>query len=634
MTPTMPHLDVHNQGYLEDPNAMLTRPDGSRLEVAMGSSGPEFFGYDTVRSLFRDKRVRPKTAQTYLDMGVSRESCIIEFLERGNFNMMPAPDHDRLRAITMKGFRPSRIKRAESMIRGIADELIDDFVERGRADLVGDFSHHLSIRSISAFIGVPREDVGRFEKATVELLLLGTVPFLPGVPRLEEALTEIYDYIRSLIARRRTERTEDFVSDLVGIQEDGEDLTEPELIWSIVFLLLAGHDTTRSQIASAARGLIEAGEWDRVAAEPELLPDVVRESMRLYPASYRFPRVVLEPLVVHGVPFEPGDLLSVNLAGAARDPRAFTEPDRFMLPRPGTQYDIGFGHGRHYCVDWALATAEITQGIGALTSRLTDLSLEAPVRYVTGGVIAGPDVLESASGPAPGAEGAQGQTGSVRWTRCSPRRRISSRPRSSSVNTQKSPRARPARIRSAATRGSIPFAAIDRRIASRWPLASERSATASAKIPVRTQPGITTETWTGTRASATSWCRVSDSATTACLLATYALWKGSVVTPPTDATFATMLGVPRSIIRGTNARTPWKTPSRLTAISRRHSSGSISQIRPPHSTPALLTNRRTLPWRAKTLSARALIAAASVTSTPVGDGPPAGGHSSPFTRHR
>lgn len=389
-----PIVNVHNQAFLEDPNAFLVA-DGVRAGHAIGTSGPEFFGYETARAIFRDKRLRPKNAEVYLDMGLPRSSVVHEFLVEGNFNMMPADVHDRMRRIMMKGFRPQRIREAAPVIRAIADELIDQLVEAQRrgesTDLVRDFSHHLSIRSISAFIGVPPQDVARFENATVELLLLGTVPFMPGVPRLEEALTEIYDYIQSLVRTRRAHRAQDFISDLVELQEGGDSLTEAQLIWGIVFLLLAGHDTTRSQIASAARCLIDSGTWEEVAADATLLPALVQESMRIYPAAYRFPRLVLEPLEIEGVAFEAGDLLAVNLTGAGRDPAAFPDPDEADLHRTGAAYDIGFGHGSHYCLGWALATAEIEQGIAALTERLTEVALTGQVEYVVGGVIAGPD---------------------------------------------------------------------------------------------------------------------------------------------------------------------------------------------------------------------------------------------------
>jgi cytochrome P450 len=386
----LPTLDIHSRDFLEFPNRVLGR-DGRRLAVARGTSGPEFFTYEAVSALFRDPRVRPKTAEVYLDMGLSRDSPIYAFLQHGNFNMMPVPDHDRLRPIVMKGFRPARIKEAGAMIGRLAETLAAPLRERPRSDIVADFSHHLSIRSIAGFIGVPPEDVHEFESATVELILLGTVPFMPGVPRLEAALNRIFAYIEGLVAKRRTAPREDVVSDLVAAQADDQ-LSEAELIWCIVFLLLAGHDTTRYQIASTVRGILEAGLWEEIAADPALIPAAVKEAHRMYPASYRFPRVVLEPFEAGGQAFAPGDLLSLNLAAAGRDPERFAEPDRFDPWRGGPGFEIGFGFGGHHCIGWALATAELTQAIQTLTRQLTDVAIEE-IEYKVGGVIAGPERL-------------------------------------------------------------------------------------------------------------------------------------------------------------------------------------------------------------------------------------------------
>jgi cytochrome P450 len=263
---------------------------------------------------------------------------------------------------------------------------------RDRSDVVADFTHHLSIRSIAGFIGVPPEDVHEFEAATVELILLGAVPFMPVVPRLETALNRIFAYIRQLVSRRRAQPCEDMISDLVAVQS-GEQMSEAELIWCIVFLLLAGHDTTRFQIAATVRAILDAGLWEDIAADPDLVAPAVREAHRLYPAAYRFPRVVLEPFEVEGIRFQAGQLLSLNLAAAGRDPARFAEPDRFDPRRSGPAFEIGFGYGGHHCIGWALATAEITQSVRTLTSRLTNVAIAEPVEYKVGGVIAGPERL-------------------------------------------------------------------------------------------------------------------------------------------------------------------------------------------------------------------------------------------------
>lgn len=388
-----PEINVHTQEFLEDPNTALGCPF-SRASSLIGTSGPEFFSYETVRDLFREPRVRPKNVQVYLDMGLTPESPIYEFLTTGNFNMMTDEAHRRIRPIILKGFRPARIRNIEPTIRDIARELVDEMIERGtEANFVHQFSHWLSIRTISAFIGVPREDVSVFENATVELILLGVVPFEPVIPRLEGALTQIYNYVQSLIERRKAEPGDDFISDLIEIQRGGEDLSEDELIWCIVFILLAGHDTTRAQIASTARALIASGNWERAATDPEVITGVVQEALRLYPAAYRFPRLVREDFDVEDRSFTAGDLLSLNIAAAGRDPEVFEHPDVVDLERTGEKFDIGFGHGQHHCIGWALATAEITQSMLELTSRLTDVELVGDIEYRTGGVIAGPEFM-------------------------------------------------------------------------------------------------------------------------------------------------------------------------------------------------------------------------------------------------
>lgn len=388
-----PAVDVQSQDYLENPNAALGCPH-ARLAHQEGISGTEFFRYETVRSLFRDDRVRPKTADVYRQMGVQEGSPILEFLENGNFNMMSQEGHDRIRPLVLKGFRPARIKDAEPVIHSIATELVDGILERGTtANLVHDYSHHVSVRTISSFVGVPPEDVHRFEDATVELILLGAIPFEPGIPRLEEALRQIFDYVNSLVDQRREAPSDDFISDLIAIQAEGGKLNQTELVWSIVFLLLAGHDTTRAQIASTARMLLDAGLWEAASTDPTVVPRAVKEALRLYPAAHRFPRIVIDDLDIEGMHFEPGGRIAMNLTGAARDPEVFENPDQVDLDRPAPGWDLGFGFGGHHCIGWALATAEITIGVQTLVDRLTDVELAEKVIYKVGGTIGGPEYV-------------------------------------------------------------------------------------------------------------------------------------------------------------------------------------------------------------------------------------------------
>jgi len=393
----LPYVDTHTHRFLDHPNAVLG--DGpERLRLAAGRSGVEVFAYDTVRAVFRDDRISPRTPQVFLDKGVTG-GPILDYIVEGNLNLTWKDTHDRLRPIMMRGFRPKRIAEIRPVIRELADSLIDRLLAnpgpdgRSRVNIVTEFAHHLSIGTIAQFIGIPLEDVPEFDSATVELRLLGQEPFWPGVPRLEAALNTVRAYSERIVELRRAQRRPDFISDLVDARQAGEDLSEAELVWNIAGILLAGHDTTRYQVSSLVRGIAESGQWEALAAAPDHVPSAVVESMRMYPATPRQVRVVQEPAVIEGRALEPGELLTLNITGAGRDPVAFPEPDRFLLDRPGTKFDIGFGYGAHYCLGFAVAKAELEEGLTLLLKRIRDVELDGEIEVKPGGVIAGPEVV-------------------------------------------------------------------------------------------------------------------------------------------------------------------------------------------------------------------------------------------------
>ncbi len=387
----LPDVDSHTQEFLDHPNRILG--EGSdRLRFAQGRSGVEFFAYDTVRSLFRNDSITPRTPQVFLDKGVEG-GPIIQYLEDGNLNLTWADTHDRLRPILTKGFKPKRITQARAYMRELANQLIDEMITAGRCNIVADFSHHLSIGVISQFIGIPPEDVSEFDKATVDLRLLGQEPFWPGVPRLEAALQTVHDYSEKIVAKRRQKRESDLISDLIEAQESHERLSESELVWNIAGILLAGHDTTRYQLASCVRAVTEAGAWDTLADHPELIPTAVNEAMRLHPATPRQVKVVTEDQTIESLHFQHNEIVTLNLAAAGRDPHTFPTPDQLDLNRPEPHFDIGFGYGPHYCLGFAVAKAEMEESMKLLTQRLRDVTIDGPIEVSPSGVIAGPEVI-------------------------------------------------------------------------------------------------------------------------------------------------------------------------------------------------------------------------------------------------
>ncbi|MBV1917179.1 MAG: cytochrome P450 [Sphingomonadaceae bacterium] len=384
--PAMPAIVTNSSKFYRDPDSAL--PDGSRPALAKSEYGTEFLSYPLVRQTFRDKRLEARNYEYFEALGASE--IILEFIREGNLNFMAPDKHDRIRAIVVKAFTSSRVDDFRPRMRGIADDLIDGFAKDGEADLVADFAHTYPISVIAQFVGIPASAVPSISDATVQLRMLGQKPFEPGMPILEKALSYLYEFIEQLVAERRaTAPQEDFLGALIALQDAGEKLSHKELVWAVVFLMLGGHDTTRYTLAGCLVSILEADLWEGLFENPQTIPDVIEESMRLRPGTPRLMRIVVEPVELGEHKLETGDIVSLNLLAAGRDPATFSEPDAFRCPRSDPGYDIGFGFGRHVCIGQPLAKAEMAEAIGVLTRRLTDVKLNGDYGLKPTGVIAG-----------------------------------------------------------------------------------------------------------------------------------------------------------------------------------------------------------------------------------------------------
>src|SRR5262249_13008475 len=135
-------------------------------------------------------------------------------------------------------------------------------------------------------LGVPPDDIPAFHRAAIDLHLMGAVPLAPHFPRLEEALLELWAFVHGIVEQRKAQPRDDFISALITAQRDEARLTDEEVVWNLVNLLFAGQDTTRFQLASAVRVFASVpGLWDRLSADPALLPAALEEALRLRPVS-------------------------------------------------------------------------------------------------------------------------------------------------------------------------------------------------------------------------------------------------------------------------------------------------------------------------------------------------------------
>jgi cytochrome P450 len=374
----LPWVNVTSPEYLADPYTVLERVRSQRGRLARSDRGVEIFSYDLLHQIFNDQRFRPLSAEDY---GQGIGGVAFEFLEEGmTLNMEPAK-HLRVRRAKAKAFTPKRLDAVRPQATEFAEVLVESFADAGHCDVLHDFGHHFSIQVMAALIGIPQEDIPMFSTATLDVALILAVPLELYKDRLEAALIVLRDYTETMLEQRRAtpaaERPEDFVTSLVEVQDAGE-LTEKEVMWGIVDLLFAGHDTTRYQLANTLSALVTNGLWEPAYANPEQIPAIVEESLRLHTIIGYNARRTAEDVVLDGVLIPEGTLICLNSMASTHDPERFEDPYQFD-PGRETSGRVPFGGGLHKCLGHALARLELEVAIEVFTRRLTNARIDETV---------------------------------------------------------------------------------------------------------------------------------------------------------------------------------------------------------------------------------------------------------------
>ncbi|TDB70155.1 cytochrome P450 [Micromonospora sp. KC723] len=296
---------------------------------------------------------------------------------------MDPPEHTRLRRLVAKAFTARRVEELRPRTRAIAEELVEAMLAAGPpADLVAHLATPLPIQVICDLLGVPVTDQDRFH--TWSEAIVSTTSLSPETIR--NYVDQLMGYMAELIAQRRVTPTDDLIGAMVRARDENADrLTEQEVVQLAAGLLAAGHETTVTQIPNMVYVLLtEEGGWDRLCAEPDLVPKAVEELMRFIPlgATAAFPRYATEDVELGGVLVRAGEPVVVSVHSANRDESVFTDPDRLDLGRELNPH-LGFGHGVHHCIGAQLARMELQVVLETLLRRTPRLRLAVPVSELT-----------------------------------------------------------------------------------------------------------------------------------------------------------------------------------------------------------------------------------------------------------
>ncbi|MEU8619572.1 cytochrome P450 [Streptomyces sp. NPDC048623] len=296
-------------------------------------------------------------------------------------------DHRRLRSLVSKAFTPRRIEELRPRVTALTATLLDGLAEAARAgDGVADLRRHfalpLPLGVICELLGVDGTHQERLHHLSSQIVATDL-----GPEQVVAANRELVGLLVAIAADKAAAPGDDLISALIAARDEGGDrLAQPELIGTLVLLVIAGHETTMNLVTNAVRAL---------CAHPEQLAhvregradwgDVVEETLRWdSPVSY-FPfRYPVRDLTVDGTLIPRGTPVLAGYSAAGRDPKAYgPDADRFDVTRGQTVKHLSLGHGPHFCLGAPLARMEATLALEALFTRFPDLGLAVPEAELT-----------------------------------------------------------------------------------------------------------------------------------------------------------------------------------------------------------------------------------------------------------
>ena len=387
-------LDVAK--FLTDPGAELDRcarqhwwAQGMDLT---GTPTAVLLRWEDNRAALADRRLSPRSfADDMVKNGLSPATAV----QVAPLFSRHGEEHRHLRAVLSTAFTPKKVEQLRPAARAIAERLAEGIADAGGScEFVAAFATPLPPEVFATLFGLPVEDRDRLAQ-WAEAIALAFSPLMPPehVVRVEEAAAEMRAYGHERIAVARAARGDDLVTRLVEAEVDGQRLSDDDVIAMITGFVFAGAETTRRQLTAGIQVLANHPEdWERLAAEPELIPNAVEEILRHSGIVAGMTRRAEEPFERDDLDVPKEGRLLLSFASANHDPDRFEDADAFVLERPDAHAHVTFGWGPHLCVGAGLARLELQEALRALTTRFGPPTVEAVGPGMFG--LGAPDTLD------------------------------------------------------------------------------------------------------------------------------------------------------------------------------------------------------------------------------------------------
>jgi cytochrome P450 len=288
------------------------------------------------------------------------------------------PEHNRLRALVQKAFTVGFVEQLRERVQLLADQLVDAVAPRGEMDLIDDYAFPLPVLVIAEMLGIPPSDRGKL-RGWSEALLPGGFMGKEKMARIAQGITEFSTYLMNLCEERRRAPAGDLVSALVHAEEQGDKLSQEELLSMIMLLVVAGHETTVNLLGNGMLALFEhPDQLAKLQRDPSLIKGAIEEMLRYDgPVEKISTHFASEDMEIGGALIQKGENVMVVLAAANREGAGIEAPEELDITRPENKH-LAFGYGIHYCLGAPLARMEGQIAIATLLRRLPDIQLAVP----------------------------------------------------------------------------------------------------------------------------------------------------------------------------------------------------------------------------------------------------------------
>jgi cytochrome P450 len=293
------------------------------------------------------------------------------------------PLHTRVRKIMMGALTPRAIAAMEPGLIALVDGLLDQMAQKGKVDLIEDFASAIPVEVIGNLFVMPHEERGPLRDWS--LAILGALePTL--TPEQKDwgnrSVTEFKAYLADLAARRRAKPGDpatDVLTRLIAGNE-GEQLSDTELLQNCIFILNAGHETTTNLIGNALYELLEwPEEKARLEADPSMIDTAIDEFLRFQSPNQLGNRAAAQDVTFDGEEIAVGTRIHLCIGAANRDPRQYDRPDTLDLARKPNRH-LAFAQGPHLCAGFSLARMEGRIAIARFLKRFPDYRLDGKAR--------------------------------------------------------------------------------------------------------------------------------------------------------------------------------------------------------------------------------------------------------------